>query len=162
MSTIHYLPTAVPACNRFDNFKASLPIKVSAAKQGIDGFVTLDFGASQAQDPVTGDAQFDWHLWVYMCDWELYQDSKRLLWRRESDPVRAAETLSQLAGKLLLAVDHDESDDCFIWRFEGGFRLHIDPDFYGYEPDSDLFMLFKHGEGDCISYNPRRHFYRAA
>lgn len=162
MSAIHYLPTAAPAESRFESFRALLPLKVAVARRGFGGFITFDFGAERAKDQVTGEPQFDWHLWIYMCDWDLYKGNTRVLWRRESDNALAGAVLEQLDGETLEAFEFDAADDCFLMRFSGGFKLHIDPDFYGFEPTDDLFMLFKHGEGDCLSYSPERRFYRAA
>ena len=162
MSNLHHMPLSSPALSRFESFKASLPLKVAATAQGVGGFITFDFGREQSRDSVTGQAQYDWHLWVYMCDWDLFHDDSRILWRRESNNRLAANILAQLDGESLLAIDRDEVDDCFTLVFSGGFRLHMDPDFFDFEAENDLFMLFRHGEEDCLSYSPKRRFYRAA
>jgi len=162
MSAIHYLPTAVPAKNRFESFKAQLPLRVASARLGYSGSVTFDFGDAQTRDTITDEPQYDWHLWVYMCDWDLYKDNSRILWRRESDNALAGVVLEQLTGETLISFEYDEADDCFLMVFTGGYQLHMDPDFYGFEPKDDLFMLFRHGESDCLSYSPERRFYRAA
>jgi hypothetical protein len=161
-STVHYLPSAVPASCRFEAFKERLPLRVAAARQGARGYVTLDFGDECGRDTITGEAQYDWHLWVYMCDWDLFKGQSRILWRRESDNALAGAVLGQLAGECLEAIEYDAADDYFLMKFSGGYALHIDPDFYGFEPTDDLFMLFKYGESDCVSYSPERRFYRAA
>lgn len=147
---------------RFTEFRESLPLKIARARRGFGGFITLDMGEPRGMDAVTGDQQWQWHLWIYSCDWDLYLDGARLLWRRESDESRATHILSKLAGEELISIDHDEEDDCFLFTFSGGFRLHVDPDFYGYDAEDDLFMLFKHGERDVLSYSPRKRFYKAA
>lgn len=162
MSAIHYLPTAALAAGRFENFRAQLPLKVASARRGFGGFITLDFGGERARDQVTAEPQFDWHFWVYMCDWDLFKNDSRLLWRRESDNALAGAILSQLQGEALTAFDYDEVDDCFLMHFTGGYQLHLDPDFFGFEPTDDLFMLFKFGEPECLSYSPERRFYQAA
>lgn len=147
---------------RFASFREALPLKVARARRGFGGFITLDLGQSCADDAVTGEPHWEWHLWVYSCDWDLYLDDARLLWRRESDNARATHILSKLEGETLMAVEYAEADDCFLLTFTGGFQLHIDPDFYGFDGDADLFMLFKHGERDVLSYSPKRRFYKAA
>jgi len=162
MSTIHYLPQAEPAQDRFESFRAALPLKVSAAQQGTRGFVTLDFGQKRGRDQITGEPQYDWHFWIYMCDWDLMKDRSRILWRRECDNRLAGAVLEQLQGEYLEALEYDAADDCFTLSFSGGYKLNIDPDFYGFEPTDDLFMLFKYGEQDCLSYSPEKRFYRAA
>lgn len=162
MSTIHYLPQAEPALDRFQSFKAQLPLKVAAARQGAKGFITLDFGKKRGRDQITGEPQYDWHFWIYMCDWDLFKGPSRILWRRESDNHLASNVLAQLKGEQLEALDYDDTDDCFTLKFSGGYELNIDPDFYGFEPADDLFMLFKYGEHDCLSYSPEKRFYRAA
>jgi len=162
MSAIHYLPSAAPAIDRFESFKAMLPMRVASARRGFGGFITLDFGNECGRDQVTGERQFDWHLWIYMCDWDLYKGGSRILWRRESDNALAGAILTQLVDETVVGFDLDTDDDCFLLSFSGGYQLHIDPDFYGFEPADDLFMLFKYGEADCLSYSPKRRFYRAA
>jgi len=162
MNAIHYLPSKAPAINRFEEFQAQLPLKVARACHGPAGFITLDLGSEHPRDSVTGNHQFDWHLWVYMCDWDFYKGKSRILWRRESDNALAGAILAQLEGETLLGFEYDEADDCFLMRFSGDFQLHLDPDFYGFEPSDDIFMLFKYGEKECLSYSPKRRFYRAA
>jgi hypothetical protein len=162
MSTVLHLSTAVSAVSRFESFQAQLPLPVASAERGHSGFITFDFGEQQSRDRITNAPQFDWHLWVYMCDWDLYKGQSRLLWRRESDNALAGAILGQLVGETLLGFDYDEGDDCFLMRFSGGFSLHLDPDFFGFDPTDDIFMLFRHGEADCLSYSPDRRFYRAA
>lgn len=147
---------------RFSGFRESLPLKIARARRGFGGFITLDLGDPREKDAVTGEDQWQWHLWIYSCDWDLYLDGARLLWRRESDNARANHILSKLEGESLTSIEHDEADDCFLFTFTGGFRLHVDPDFYGYDVEDDLFMLFKHGEREVLSYSPKRRFYKAA
>ena len=108
MSVIVHLPTPASALDRFDKFKACLPVTVAQARRGFGGFITLDFGEKQSRDTITGEAQFDWHLWVYMCDWDLYKGDVRLLWRRESDNALAGAVLSQLVGETLAAISYDK------------------------------------------------------
>jgi len=165
MSNICYMSAIsaiAPAVSRFASFQDCLPLKVASAQPGRGAFIGLDFGDEQSRDLVTGEVQYDWHLWVYMCDWDLYKGDSRILWRRESNNSLAGAVLGQLKGESLLAIEQDETDDCFILKFSGGFRLNIDPDFFDFEEDNDLFMLFKYGEDDCLSFSPKRSFYRAA
>lgn len=162
MSSVHYLAGKEPASSWFESFQRQLPLKVANAGHSSAGYVTLDLGEQHATDALTGDRQFDWHLWVYMCDWDFYKNENRILWRRESNNALAGAILAQLEGEALLAFEYDRTDDCFLMRFSGGFQLHLDPDFYGFEPSDDIFMLFKYAEKDCLSYSPKRRFYRAA
>ena len=162
MSAIAYLPTPASALGRFEKFKASLPLVVAQARRGFGGFITLDFGVEQARDAITGEPQFDWHLWVYLCDWDLYKGASRVLWRRESDNALAGAVLSQLVGETLTSVTFDQQDDCFTFEFSGGFRLNLDPDFFDFDAADDLFMLFQHDQRDCLLYSPKRRFYQAA
>jgi len=162
MSSVHYLAGNTLAISWFEDFQQHLPLKVASAKHGSAGYITIDLGETHATDKLTGEQQFDWHLWVYMCDWDFYKDESRILWRRESNNALAGAILAQLQGEKLLAFDYDEADDCFLMHFSGGFQLHLDPDFYGFEPADDIFMLFKYGEKKCLSYSPKRRFYRAA
>lgn len=148
--------------DRFEQFQSCLPLKVARARRGFGGYISLDFGEEQDKDTVTNEPQFEWHLWIYMCDWDLYKGKSRILWRRESDNALAGSVLQMLEGESLTAVDYDQADDCFAFRFSGGFKLHIDPDFYDYDMEDDLFMLFKSGDRDALNYSPRRRFYRAA
>lgn len=162
MSAIYTLRPGETGEERYNSFRESLPLKVARARRGFGGFITLDLGQPRADDAVTGEPQWEWHLWVYSCDWDLYLDQSRLLWRRESDNARANHILSKLEGETLTGISHDKADDCFELAFTGGFALNIDPDFYGFDADADLFMLFKHGERDVLSYSPKRRFYKAA
>ncbi|MEX0298481.1 MAG: hypothetical protein AB3N28_05385 [Kordiimonas sp.] len=162
MSAILQLPTPASATHRFEKFRACLPLAVAQARRGFGGHITFDFGNEQGRDAITNEPQFDWHLWVYMCDWDLYKGDSRILWRRESDNALAGAILAQLSGERLLDVEHDAEDDCFVFIFSGGYRLNLDPDFYDYDAGDDLFMLFEHNTHECLSYNPKRHFYQAA
>ncbi|MFC3051606.1 hypothetical protein [Kordiimonas pumila] len=162
MSAILKMPTPASARAQFEAFRAELPLPVAKARQGVGGYVTLDFGNKRGKDTITGDVQYDWHLWVYMCDWDLYEDNTRLLWRRESNHSLAGSILEQLAGEQLTAIDMDSRDDCFVLRFTGGYSLNIDPDFYDFDASDDMFMLFRYGERHCLSFSPGRRFYPAA
>lgn len=162
MSAIHYLPTPARAQDRLKQFQQALPQKVQQARRGVGGFIMLDFGDIRGADAVTDETQFDWHFWVYMCDWDLHKNGSRILWRRESDNALAGAILGQLEGEELMAFQYDEADDCFELHFTGGYCLNIDPDFYGYEATDDLFMLFEYGKADCLSYSPKKRFYQAA
>ena len=146
----------------FGAFRASLPLRVARARRGFGGFITLDLGEPGDADVVTGEPQWAWHLWIYSCDWDLFLDAARLLWRRESDSARANHIIGKLAGEALIAVGHSAADDCFQFEFSGGFVLNVDPDFFGFDVEDDLFMLFKHGERDVLSYSPKLRFYKVA
>lgn len=162
MSAVIYMNAMKTGADRFEEFKAQLPLKVTRARRGLGGYVTLDFGAQCGKDAITHEPQFEWHLWVYMCDWDLKKGDARILWRRESDNSLAGAVLEMLKGETLNAIDYDANDDCFTFRFSGGYSLHLDPDFYDYDGDDDLFMLFHYGDPDALNYSPRRRFYRAA
>lgn len=162
MTAVVHLHALRSGVERFEEFKAALPLKVVQARRGFGGFITLDLGVERGADAVTGQPQYDWHLWVYMCDWDLHKGQSRILWRRESDNALAGAVLELLNGESLTDIEFDEADDCFVFHFSGGYRLHLDPDFYDYDGDDDLFMLFRYGERDALNYSPRRRFYRAA
>ncbi len=162
MTAVFKFHPAETGLERFAAFKAVLPLNVTRARRGFGGFITLDMGAPMAPDPVTGEAQWQWHLWIYVCDWDLHHGRERLLWRRESDGARSNAVLERLQGEKLIGIEHAPEDDCFLFKFSGGYTLNIAPDFFDYDADEDLFMLFKHGERDVLSYSPRQHFYKAA
>ncbi|TNE60886.1 MAG: hypothetical protein EP335_17770 [Alphaproteobacteria bacterium] len=162
MTAIFQFTPAITGLERFEAFKAALPLPVTRARRGFGGFITLDLGMPMDPDAVTGEPQWQWHLWIYTCDWDLKRGGERLLWRRESDTAHANLVLERLQGESLTAIDFAEADDCFIFRFTGGYNLHVDPNFYGYDAEDDMFMLFKHGERDVLSYSPDRRFYKAA
>lgn len=162
MNAILQLPTPASARHRFEKFRSSLPLSVAQARRGFGGYIMFDFGTEQSRDAITNEPQFDWHLWVYMCDWDLFKGESRILWRRESDNALAGAILGQLADESLLDIEHDSQDDCFVFVFSGGYRLNLDPDFYDYDAGDDLFMLFEHNKHDCLSYSPGKHFYQAA
>lgn len=162
MSAVVYLPGAASGAEKFKDFKACLPLKVARARRGFGGYISFDLGEERGRDAITAEPQYDWHLWVYMCDWDLYKSDSRILWRRESDNALAGAVLEMLNGEMLTDVEIDETDDCFVFTFSGGFRLHLDPDFFDYDGDDDLFMLFRYGDRDALNYSPRKRFYRAA
>ncbi len=162
MSAVVYLPGPASGTDRFEEFKASLPLKVVRSRRGFGGYITFDLGAERGRDVITAEPQYDWHLWVYMCDWDLYKADSRILWRRESDNALAGAVLEMLNGEMLTDIEFDEKDDCFVFRFTGGFKLNLDPDFFDYDGDDDLFMLFRYGDRDALNFSPRKRFYRAA
>jgi len=162
MKAILHMPTPAFALARFEEFKASLPLPVAMARQGFGGHIMVDLGTQQSRDAITNEPQFNWHLWVYMCDWDLYKGNSRILWRRESNNALAGAVLAQLTGETLVQLKYDEQDACFTFVFSGGFSLNLDPDFYDFDIEDDLFMLFQHNAKDCLSYSPKRRFYQAA
>jgi len=162
MSAVLHIPTPASAMAEFDSFRKGLPLTVAQARRGIGGYVMFDLGQEQGRDKITCEPQFDWHLWIYMCDWDLYKNENRILWRQESDNALAGAILGQLKGEILTLFEVDETDDCFVLHFTGGFRLHIDPGFHGYDAADDMFMLFRYGKNDCLSFSPKRRFYSAA
>ena len=163
MSTIVNLhKTPATALAQYERLQAALPLAVAEARSSVNGHVMFDFGVCHGADTVTGNNQYDWHLLVYMCEWDLYKGDSRILWRRESDNSLADAVLGQLVGERMTAFDRDDSDDCFILHFTGGYRLNMDPDFYGYDAANDMFMLFEYGQDDCLSFSPKKRFYPAA
>ena len=53
MSAVLYLPGAAPGIDRFEEFKAALPLTVVRARRGFGGYITFDFGEQKGRDAIT-------------------------------------------------------------------------------------------------------------
>lgn len=83
------------------DLQAQLPLQIVAAKWGFGSFITLDL-ASDGSDTAL-------HIWVYLCDWLIYQEDTKLF--ASSSATGEKDTpIPCFQGRTLteIALDRDE------------------------------------------------------
>jgi hypothetical protein len=131
----------------------SLPC--TQAKKGHGSFITLDFGELSEVSKRDGSKYLKghYHLWIYMCRWKLFNDSKYELNSEQISQDRESILSGFLGGSLELI---EEGNDCkiYIQVAERKLVLSMDEDA---GLDADYFMLFM-PNGSIISYSPASKF----
>lgn len=135
-------------------------------KQGHGSFLTLEFGEPRLEIDETKELRGcryrivtirgDWHLWIYCCNWNIFQDGKRLA-HSESDNQTIKKATNQLDGQYLERLSMEPGTVATRFEFDLGGVLSTLP----YEDDDDMpdeqWMLFE-PSGDVVSIRSGNRF----
>ena len=120
-------------------------------QQGVGSFITLEFGQPilkigkiykrkgkpKRQVYVHGE----WHLWIYCCNWEYFQDSE-LIAHNESSKREMKQATNDLNGQSLSQIAFDGQST--IFEFDLGGRLEIYPsNEYGNENIEQWYLFLQ-------------------
>lgn len=129
----------------FDSTSPLLDAVIVTAKRGIGSFLTFDFKLD-----VKRSGQEDYHLWIYLTDWLITQNSKRLLDSEEESDALYEKVLRNFLGRKLL--NFDVKDHSIKFEFEYGLAITLSPDCDFYEDTDELFLLFSRRENLVTCY----------
>jgi hypothetical protein len=84
-------------------FQQVVGMKPTRVKLGFGSFITMDFGKDIPEEVKTRQGiqvryHGEWHLWIYQCSWEVYQN-KILIAHTESSKDEIDSALLELANK---------------------------------------------------------------
>jgi len=119
----------------FNELDSKFELTVTSANRGIGSFLTLDFKVDTKRD-----GREDYHLWVYLTDWIITQNLKRLLDSEEENDVPYEKVLHSFLGKKLL--EFVVKDHVIKFEFEDKLTISLLPDRNFYEDTDELFMFF--------------------
>ncbi len=124
--------------------------------QGWGSFVTLDFGEARREIMENGREILtgEWHLWVYCCEWEIIDQSARLLVHNESSDEEIASVLAQVQDAALTRFEYDFHSGELELGFGNGLLMKLFPDDEYYE-DAEYMMIFS-PQGYVLSFGPHR------
>lgn len=134
-----------------------LPLEVAEAKRGWGSFLTFDLalplklGSTETKPGYT--------LWIYLSDWEIYENDRLVLDCDETDDQVYRKALHQFLGSKLLYIRIDLDELTAKFFFEHDKILSLEPDLESYEEGDDIFMVFDHTSGMVTSMSPKRGVY---
>jgi hypothetical protein len=125
------------------------------AEKGIGSFLTFEFGEPHLdvwdrynskngiREKLRSVAVHgDWHLWIYLCDWEIYSHDK-VKANSQSTKRDIMRAMWRLNGQVLTYVKvHPSCATTFT--FELGDRLETLPNIAEYGQDSEQWLLYEH------------------
>jgi hypothetical protein len=145
-------------------------------RKGYASFLTLEFGRPHlhVREPYVSSSESrrvregaarrritvhgDWHLWIYCCDWAVFQGS-RLVGDSESSDLKIHRAARCLDGRKLVAAHVFPHGMRSLFEFETGARLETKP--YGrtreqwllYEPGGNVLVVradrtYSYGKGN--------------
>ena len=137
----------------------ALPIgaEVLSAKKGQGSFLTFDL--RDVDNFPCSKEKPDFMLWVYLVDWEIYEEGTRLLDCDVIDEKSYYEVLQKFNGIKLVRVDIDVDESSIQFVFEGNMLIILEADLESYTSEDELFMLFDYGQDTVVSFSPDRGIY---
>jgi hypothetical protein len=111
--------------------------KAWGASIGWGSFVTIEFGPKRL---FNHHYHGDWHLWLYMCEWQLYS-RRRLLADSESKKHIMQVATDNLNGEPLTHVSFDSQQMTTEFTFGQDLRLVCKP-YTDATEDDECWMLF--------------------
>lgn len=125
-----------------------------AAEKGYGSFLTFEFGQPnldiwekyRSKDGLREKRRSvavhgDWHLWIYLCDWQIYsRDEVRATSHSSTRDIQRA--MRRLDGQVLTHVEvHPSCATTFV--FELHDRLETMPNVSEYGQDSEQWLLYE-------------------
>ena len=129
-------------------------------EQGYGSFLTFDCGephlhireprqaSEQATEKVRKNlarrlvyVRGDWHLWIYMCDWQIFMQDKELANAASNRRIIRNATI-ELDGQALAQVTI-KKNFVSVFEFDLGGKLEVTPNYDVYEKDVDLWLLYE-------------------
>lgn len=128
------------------------------AKQGHGSFLTFDMGSKSVRKRPDGTEYIkgNIHLWIYLCDWVIEKDSKKLCFS-ESSHEQISEVLKLFIGSILrdiVTVSPTQLD----LHFSDGLLITLSNNTGFYEEDDDFFSLSFRDSNTYLSYNQKDGF----
>ncbi|MGA7219899.1 MAG: hypothetical protein WBX38_16385 [Candidatus Sulfotelmatobacter sp.] len=118
-------------------FRPLIGQKAWGASVGHGSFVTIEFGPRRLDHH---HYHGEWHLWLYLCDWEL-RSKNRLLAHSESKRKLMQLAVDNLNGLELRDIRFDSHRMATEFAFDNNLLLQCKP-YADAAPDEELWMLF--------------------
>jgi hypothetical protein len=125
------------------------PMLIVKSKRGVGSFLTFDLVAKFDKSEIA-------HLWIYMCDWRLWQGEVCLLASNELDGERFEYVLNRLIGLSFINIREVRRGEIVFSLTEGyGLEIKANPE---YEREDDLFIFYLDGSSP-MAYSLKNSFY---
>ena len=125
------------------------------AEKGIGSFLTFEFGEPhldtweryRLKDSIREKRRSvavhgDWHLWIYLCDWEISSQGQ-LKASSQSSKRQIERAMGRLNGQIFTHIEvHPSCATTFV--FELGDRLKTMPNVAEYGQDSEQWLLYEY------------------
>jgi hypothetical protein len=139
-----------------------LPISIRTAKRGVGSFLTFDMGEEVMDLAVDGEKGIrkgeKIHLWIYLCDWEIFQRDELLLNSIEEDDQIYNRVGKSLIQQKLVRIEKILNVDSFRFVFTNDYQLLLRSNTNVYAEEDELFMVFIDGYSSIV-YSPLKGFY---
>jgi hypothetical protein len=129
-------------------------------EQGYASFLTLEFGephlrVTEPRQPSKEASEKlrkrwarrhvfvygKWHLWIYICDWRVFQKGEELA-NNESSRKVIRKALLELDGQKLSSVTVNKSY-VTIFEFDLGGQLEVSPNYEDFERTDEMWLLYE-------------------
>ncbi|MEO8727276.1 MAG: hypothetical protein ABI383_14270 [Acidobacteriaceae bacterium] len=120
-----------------------------SVRLGVGSFITFDFGA-KVEDH--GRAVGAYHLWIYMCDWQMISKDRVIAHSELSRKVLEI-AVRRFEGRALSKINISQNPAAAVFAFEGDLKL-VCQAYEDAEADEELWMLFA-PEGRIVSLAPQ-------
>ncbi|NVD27313.1 hypothetical protein HUO14_05285 [Parasphingorhabdus flavimaris] len=144
--------------NPVDVFVAPmLNLPAWGVKKGHGSFLTFEFGEPKLEvvESKLADGKFrrnahvhgDWHLWIYCCNWRIFQLDEQIAWS-ESDDKLIGKATAILNGQKLTSVTVEPQQGSSAFIFDLGGKLETWS--YGDDPTDEQWMFY--GPAKVLGY----------
>ena len=126
------------------------------ARKGHGSFVTLEMGKklSRKRRDGTEILSGEFHLWIYMCRWDLSHNGLSLLTSEDID-LKNLGLLAKLEGEFLQAIEVKDPHTVLL-TLSNGFTFEL-TSMSEEISDHDYFILYAHDS--CVAFNKQRGLY---
>jgi len=128
--------------NAKDLIKKALNLSVWQAKKGTGSFLTFDMGervAIKRKDGTTFD-RGSFHLWIYLCDWEISVNGN-VLARSDAIDADIGKAVKSFDGQKISSIDQVNINTIEI-KASDGLSITLFGNDKVYEQDDDFFILY--------------------
>jgi len=137
-----------------------LPLAIWSVNKGFGSFVTFDAGEKIIKKKKGKEIKYvgQLHIWIYLCDWELYHNNKILLSSEIEDKKIYDKILHQLIGLPILKIEEYLTQKNVKLTFGENFCIYLKNNLDVYEKEDDLLMIFIENQA-VLSYSLQNGFY---
>jgi len=122
--------------------------RVNTAQRGIGSFLTFDLFY-----PSSELSHENYHLWIYLANWEISQNEQVVLDSSIEDSREYKKFLKLFLGKKL--TKFSIKDEKVLFEFGEYLEITLSPDVNFYDEDDELFMFFDRRKKTVASYSPK-------
>jgi hypothetical protein len=153
MTDKHAIPDVIA-----EHFRPVIGLPAWHVHRGHGSFLTLEFGQPHLRIYGPGPrtlqadrlgptrrlvvAKGEWHLWIYCCAWQVFQDD-RLIAHSESSDAEITDAPAVLNGQIIQTVSLAENTAQTTFTFDLGATLLTAP--YGKDDEDEQWFLYEPG-----------------
>ena len=137
-----------------------LPLAIWSVNKGLGSFLTFDAGEKIIKKKKGKEIKYvgQLHIWIYLCDWELYYYTNILLSSEIEDIKKYDKILNQLIGLPILKIEECLPQKNIKLTLGENFCIYLKNNLDFYEKEDDLLMIFIENQA-VLSYSLQNGFY---